>query len=202
MPEVQCSVDQQANTPNSCIVEGVAFSMLNVECFAMLIPLDSTWLTLVPLDWHWFHLMTLDLTFHMLAMNDNCIQNSWLLIAKDFLIIFSLFLIFSPFYHFLSFFIILKHFYHFSGYHLYIQYPSKTNPSKSGYQDRCPDTCCPRLVCGCPRAKRTQLDLSAEVKDRKKKGWCCPRIVGMWFLRCPRSVRVKIKFDSHFGAFC
>ena len=73
----------------------------------MLIPLDSTWLTLVPLDWHWFHLMTLDLTFHMLAMNDNCIQNSWLLIAKDFLIIFSLFLIFS---HFLSLFIIFYHF--------------------------------------------------------------------------------------------
>ena len=84
--------------------------------------------------------MTLDLTFHMLAMNDNCIQNSWLLIAKDFLIIFSLFLIFS---HFLSLFIIflsfLNIFYHFSGYHLYIQNPSKTNPSKSGYQDRCPD---------------------------------------------------------------
>ena len=61
--------------------------------------------------------MTLDLTFHMLAMNDNCIQNSWLLIAKDFLIIFSLFLIFShflslfiTFYHFLSFFIIFYHF--------------------------------------------------------------------------------------------
>ena len=51
--------------------------------------------------------MTLDLTFHMLAMNDNCIQNSWLLIAKDFLIIFSLFLIFS---HFLSLFIIFYHF--------------------------------------------------------------------------------------------
>ena len=51
--------------------------------------------------------MTLDLTFHMLAMNDNCIQNSWLLIAKDFLIIFSLFLIFSPF---LSLFIIFYHF--------------------------------------------------------------------------------------------
>jgi len=51
--------------------------------------------------------MTLDLTFHMLAMNDNCIQNSWLLIAKHFLIIFSLFLIFS---HFLSLFIIFYHF--------------------------------------------------------------------------------------------
>ena len=53
---------------------------------------------------------------------------------------------FSSFYHFFSLFITFYHFlsylhifYHFSGYHLCIQNPSKTNPSKSGYQHRCPE---------------------------------------------------------------
>ena len=46
------------------------------------------------------------------------------------------FSLFITFYHFLTY---LNIFYHFSGDHLCIQNPSKTNPSKSGYQHRCPD---------------------------------------------------------------
>ena len=56
--------------------------------------------------------------------------------------IFSSFLLFShlfpTFYHFFQRFII---FHHFCTYHLCIQNPIKTNRSKSGYQDRFPDTC-------------------------------------------------------------
>ena len=95
-----------------------------------LIPLDctwihfeSTWFTFVQLDYTWFHLSSL----FICCWSDTCIFKThgiWL--PK----IFSLFL---TFYHF-SFF-----FYHFCVYHLCIQNPIRTNPSKSGYQDRCLD---------------------------------------------------------------
>ena len=143
MPEVQWTSRQIP--PNSCIVEGVVFSNLNVDP-KHLIPLDSTWLTLVPLDWHWFHSMTLDSTWShfsyvswMMTVYSKFMAFDWQRFSHNF----SLFLtfphslsLFVSFYHFLSY---LNIFYHFGGYHLDIQNPSKTNPSKSGYQHRCPD---------------------------------------------------------------
>ena len=53
-------------------------------------------------------------------------------------------------------------------------------------------------VRGCPREKQTYVDLSAEVKDRKKKRCCCPRRVGMLSFSCPRTVPVKVTFDLVF----
>ena len=69
--------------------------------------------------------------------------------SHNFLTFSHFFSLFITFYHFLSFFIILKHFLPLSGYHLYIQNPSKTNPSKSGYQDRRPEfyKFCIQMVC-------------------------------------------------------
>ena len=127
--------------PNSCIVEGVGF--FKIECWPQaldstwfqLIDVGSTWLALVPLDDTWSHFSFVNwmITVYSKFMAFDCQRFS----HKVFI-----FLTFSHFFHFLIIFYHDKYlniFNHLSGYHLCIQNPSKTNPSKSGYQHRCPD---------------------------------------------------------------
>ena len=99
----------------------------------------STWFWLHLIDSRWLHLITLDSTgSHFSNVADLILlYYSWHWMAKGFLTCFSPFLIvFSLFLTFSQCFSLFIMFYNFGIYHLCIQNPVKTNPSKSAYQDR------------------------------------------------------------------